>query len=423
MERKSKRQQNGGRPKFQPKTEASKQQKRLLYVDIWGFKQKICNSENYWDLESAKRNVEEFHDAALNAGWVVTIFINANNGTEEISDRWKKSREDQVKGGTINFAPNLSRMLGELFQEVGATVHFTSADCTDTLVSMAQKDKAAVLAKYKDFFGYKGAKYYIYNNFKYQYEQQPGEAYQRKVISLIPAKPPARDEWISRKQLLDPIPFTYDYYPNAEIIMSTTPISYIRGCPSNLVREVGNLHILLKPLRAAFYYMIGVQPQDCESGGVKESFPFWDDEKQACQWTNDFVAPDPALMGLLLEGKPIIPAFKHYYKQLKRPDHIDEDSINWQNHLFGLASLIAELKSCAYHKISTDSRYEGEDSTLGGVGAIADGPSLKSKVKPLSMVKMILQAKQLLTKEGIIGQKVQEDKYGLVESFQMKLIV
>ena len=83
--------------------------------------------------------------------------------------------------------------------------------------------------------------------------------------------------------MLDPLPKTFDYYPNADIILQHKPHSYMRGCPSALTKHTGNMHVLIRPLRQAFYALIGIQLENChEKRGVLEMFPYWDPESQTC---------------------------------------------------------------------------------------------------------------------------------------------
>lgn len=114
------------------------------------------------------------------------------------------------------------------------------------------------------------------------------------------AFPPQEELAEKRDLILDPLPVTFDYYPNVDLILATNPHSYMRGSPSALTKQTGNLHVLIRPLREAFYHLIGIKLENCgEKGGVKEMFPYWDEETQTAKWTEDFVAPSDKLVSLL----------------------------------------------------------------------------------------------------------------------------
>jgi hypothetical protein len=88
--------------------------------------------------------------------------------------------------------------------------------------------------------------------------------------------------------------------------------------------------------------------EDCpDKKGIKEVFPYWDEETKKCLWTEDYVIPDPKLASLLVEGSSIIKAVEMYLDAFlaQRPPDIKENTLEWQNHLFGLVSTIAELRS------------------------------------------------------------------------------
>jgi hypothetical protein len=115
-------------------------------------------------------------------------------------------------------------------------------------------------------------------------------------------------------------------------------MEYFKGCPSSLTKFTGNLHILCKPLRQAFYSLLGV---DFE---VEESFIEWDPKAQEAYWTQDRVRADSRLSFLL--KKDPIHALHYFLPDLKRPSHATD--LEWNNHIFGLASIIC----CYYSDLS-----------------------------------------------------------------------
>jgi len=61
---------------------------------------------------------------------------------------------------------------------------------------------------------------------------------------------------------------THYYYPTIKRLKETN--EYLKGCPSALTKYTGNLHDLVRPLRQAFYHLIGIR------GSITESFVEWD---------------------------------------------------------------------------------------------------------------------------------------------------
>lgn len=95
--------------------------------------------------------------------------------------------------------------------------------------------------------------------------------------------------------------------------------------------------------------MIGVKLENCkDQKGVFEQIVYWDAESSSVKWTEDYVLPDPALVPLLTgHGDSIIPALEYFLPAIRaaRPLTVEPDSLEWQNHLYAFASLIAELKT------------------------------------------------------------------------------
>ena len=56
---------------------------------------------------------------------------------------------------------------------------------------------------------------------------------------------------------------------------------YIRGASCPYVKEFGNLHGLLKPLRKAVYTVLPAP------GQIREMYPEWNSEKQQVVWVDE----------------------------------------------------------------------------------------------------------------------------------------
>jgi hypothetical protein len=93
------------------------------------------------------------------------------------------------------------------------------------------------------------------------------------------------------RKIISPPPATIESNPS--LVRLNEHFEYIRGIPSALVKEKGNLHNVIKPLRQALYARKKInQP-------VFEKYPDWDKDKNEVIWIEEKVNPDPALDYLL----------------------------------------------------------------------------------------------------------------------------
>ena len=96
--------------------------------------------------------------------------------------------------------------------------------------------------------------------------------------------------------------------------------------PNPLV-QLGNLHIHVRPLRAALYSQIGVH-------SVDEEFPIRIGKN--CAWDKQEAHLDDACVELMLSP---IEAVKFF--QQARPERVSDE--DWIKHQFALRSIVAEL--------------------------------------------------------------------------------
>ena len=73
---------------------------------------------------------------------------------------------------------------------------------------------------------------------------------------------------------------------------------------------------------------------------VHESFIDWNHESQDAEWTSDNVPPDPTFNFLL---KDPISTLNHFLPYLPRPTQASD--VDWNNHLFGVASIVCDYIS------------------------------------------------------------------------------
>ena len=69
-------------------------------------------------------------------------------------DKWRMRRSEELRSGKRMVMTNMSLFLGSIFQGFGVTVHFSTADCDDTIAAFAYHLNGSVLSRDCDFFRY-----------------------------------------------------------------------------------------------------------------------------------------------------------------------------------------------------------------------------------------------------------------------------
>jgi hypothetical protein len=187
----------------------------------------------------------------------VEAFIDAGIQTKETLQKWRSRREVQVRKCKLDVPQGLAIIYGDMFNSLGVRVHFSEVDNDDTLAAYAQADGAVVLSGDKDFYRYKQGSFPIYSDFELK----------NGLLELIESNefyhPKPRD-------LMWPLPITHPRYPCVSRLLSTK--EYMKGCPSALTKYTGNLHIICRHMRQAFYHAVGIDFP------VLESFIDWNSE-------------------------------------------------------------------------------------------------------------------------------------------------
>lgn len=99
--------------------------------------------------------VTEFVKACRDAGWTVTVFLDAAIPSDEAQGKWRSRREVEVRRCKRDVPHGLNVLLAESFRAAGVAVeHSLSHDNDDTLAAYAQADGASVLSRDRDFFRY-----------------------------------------------------------------------------------------------------------------------------------------------------------------------------------------------------------------------------------------------------------------------------
>jgi len=170
--------------------------------------------------------------------------------------------------------------------------------------------------------------------FRYQYEGPRVEVFrdfyvEKGRLVLVPQESISARS--SPRNLISPPPQTKDRMHNWSYVTT-----YLRGSPSLLTRDLGNLHLQLQPLRRAVYQLYNAT--------VKEIFPLWDESTQKVVWDESTVTSDGELSDLLKEEPQVI--LKHFFPSMERPTQFTVEQ--WYNHLWAIHAVTLELLAQAY---------------------------------------------------------------------------
>lgn len=319
------------------------QQKRLgniLCVDILNqFNIRLRKSDTPRQaIKKKRKQIRSFVKLCKLGGYLPIGFIDHSISSQETDEKWRSRRIAELKKGKRDVLVGSQAMLGEMFQNFGVTVHFSSIDCDDTIAAFAYHFNGAILSQDKDFFRYyarskaeKNPPYVIYSSFT-----TAGGRLNLKTQEAPRIYPRG---FPPRLKLLDSLPKTHtstsflSKIPAHEKVREETSWMLCRGCGSILTQEL-NPHIIARPLRRALYSKM-------EYGCVFESLAHWDPEKGAT-FLEELVYPDETLAHLLDDPKK---AFQEVFGAHgeKNPEVSDQ---LWQAHIFSQKTVIAEL--CAW---------------------------------------------------------------------------
>ena len=187
------------------------------------------------------------------------------------------------------------------------------------MAAFAHHNKGAILSQDNDFFRYNGTNYSVYKSFKVK---------KNKLILEATTGNPKRIAEISTRDVLDTLPEVTETAPHLISVFQNN--QYRRGSGSILIKELGNPHLIARPLRLALYARLGIDKP------VKEIFPVWQDE--TVKWTEDQVLADAKLDSYL--DNPV-DAHKLLFLVSSKPSTVALDQ--WNKHEFSTKSIIFEL--------------------------------------------------------------------------------
>ena len=294
---------------------------KLLYVDILNFSRSFFPSRiPHHHLRTPIKLIQRFIKAANASGFEIVVFIDAVQTSKEAIQKYVSRRTKEVIKGKHNMPEGLEALLADSFRANGVKVFYsTNVDNDDAVAAFAHHNKGAIFSQDNDFFRYNGANYPVYKAFKVN---------KNRLILDPTIGNPKRISDISTREILDALPEVTE--SNPRLISVFLNSQYRRGTGSILIKELGNPHLIARPLRQALYARLGITKP------VVEIFPIWQDN--AVHWTENQVLADNKLDYYL--DNPV-DAHKYMFPLTNMPSSIALEQ--WGKHQFSTKSIIYEL--------------------------------------------------------------------------------
>ncbi len=169
-----------------------------------------------------------------------------------------------------------------------------------------------------DFFRYIDAKYDVYRSF---------EIKNKKLILEKWDGNPKKIQRTSKREIITPPQLVTEAPRLISVFSSKT---YRRGTGGPLVKELGNVHLIVRPLRQALYHRLNVEV------GITETFPTWVDGQVV--WDEQIVFADSKFEYLLDKPKE---ALQEFWNNTQKPDGVSKH--DWDKHVFSFRSVVFEL--------------------------------------------------------------------------------
>ncbi|KAJ2994377.1 hypothetical protein HDV02_001651 [Globomyces sp. JEL0801] len=295
---------------------------RHIYVDILNYVNYFFPlSQRHSDFDIGTARIRRFVKCAQRSNITLSVFIDAVQKSDEASTKWRKRREREVIHGTQGIPQGIESLLGDEFRALGVPVYYsTDVDNDDAMAKFAQHFGGGILSGDNDFFRYENSSFPVYDSFYIR----NGRLYLNRWFGV-----PRKIERIEKRPLLSVVPEVSNKAPRLISVFASGV--YKRGTGSPLVKELGNSHFIVRPLRLALYHRLGVQTP------IREIFPTWNKEDQKVEWIDEEVLPDNKLDHLL--DNPM-EAVIHFFPNLNTPVGNNE---TWDKHLFCVHSIVLEL--------------------------------------------------------------------------------
>ena len=296
-----------------------------LYIDGMNYGGRFFKGRDHWNVIFAIEEIKSFVESAKKSGVELKVFIDADMLTKEAKKKWKTRREREVRKSERRSPQGMNAILGDAFMENGVSVLYSwEADNDDTLAAYAQKEGAGILSEDQDFFRYVGKTYRVFCAYSIDADD-----------SMITLTEVFKRRRVSRRPIAEILPKAPSTIPRF------TGNLYQRGTPTPLIKEMGNCHIKIRPLRQAYYARLN------KTVPIKEVFPYWNHEIDDVDWTDDDVHPDSTYDHLL--NSPLQAVEQFFPEEFKRQKNPPEGicKLEWGNHVYAAYATAFEICSMA----------------------------------------------------------------------------
>ncbi|KAJ3337235.1 hypothetical protein HDU91_001531 [Kappamyces sp. JEL0680] len=210
---------------------------------------------------------------------------------------------------------------------MGVPVYYSyGADNDDTLASYAHRDNASILSADQDYYRYKNTNFTIYDQFMYK----------KGLVKLHKGSENSKRD-IKKRPLINP-PLTISHSPDlADIDFGF----YRKGPATSILKWKECPHLTARPIRQALYARMQL------TAPIKEIFPVWNELENRVEWTQDLVAPDPALDMYLDAPHRVFVELEAWKQQLRRPVGTAISDRKWESHLFACTAVVYNLSAMA----------------------------------------------------------------------------
>lgn len=320
--------------------------KTTIFLDGSNFFQKFYpglskknDPPNHWNLNAPYKKVRRFVRAIRRSGYDLFVFFDAEHMSYETIHKWTKRREADVRKEWNTLPAKAGYLLGMYFRWCKVPVHYSfEADNDDTIAAYAQYYQGVVLSADRDFFRYRNREYDVYSDFIVTSSE---------TIRLIPHKIEKRKTGCGLRDILDYLPETLGENHTKNLIKTSWHQDIRMGCPTQMVKTLGNPYLALRPLRQAIYYKFWIKEK-------KEYIPFWNEEFDKVEWDITVVNENKKYFNLL---KKPFEALEKIFMISKMEKPMNCSYKKWTNHIFSICVLTFDICSMIYDR-SEDAFYD-----------------------------------------------------------------
>ena len=268
----------------------------IIIVDALNFLDRFCPSprrnRNFRDSTTQRLYAEcfartKFFADVARANDITFIFVfDAGTNSDATQHVWVSRRLTEVKSGirSLPFGSNLVFMTALLKNNL-KVLNAHDMDGDDCVAWLARDLNACILSGDRDYLSYGVFELkrlltdflIVDKQFKFR---------ERKLqLKMAPRSLPT--ETISEAKIRE-----YEVYTKTPLEHMAYRQKWRRGCPDAFTKSHKNLHIHARPLRAAVYYVLGVDK-------VEEILPEYNNARHGAEITNTIVSADPSMCYLL----------------------------------------------------------------------------------------------------------------------------